>query len=182
MLCEQKGVLDLIKAFRGLSPDVVLSIAGGEVESGFVNRINTLIDSAGVTDRVRLLGPVSGDEKTRLFADNDIFVLPSYVEALPMSLLEAMAYGMTIVATDVGAIPTAVTDGEEAILFRPGDVPALTRALQELISNPVRREQMGSSARRRCEREYGSAVGEQRLIVLYDDLLGRNSKNLVATS
>ena len=181
-LCEQKGVLDLVEAFRSLPLDTVLSIAGGEAEPGFASHIDTLVGKAGVSGRVRLLGPVRGDEKAQLLVDHDVFVLPSYVEGLPMSLLEAMAHGMAIVVTDVGAIPTAVTDGEEAVLIRPGDVPALTLALRELIADPVRRKKMGASARQRCQREHSLAVGEQRLAALYDDALGHNSENLAVTS
>lgn len=181
-LCEMKGVADLVEACRGLPPKAVLNIAGNEVEPGFANHLDRLIDEAGLNGRVTLIGPVRGAAKDQLLADHDIFVLPSYVEALPMALLEAMAYGMAIVATSVGAIPSVVNDGEESILVPPGDIPALTSALQQLIANPSRRVELGARARQRCEREYGAAIGARRLAELYEEVLGSHIPNPALTN
>jgi len=181
-LCEPKGVFDLVEACRDLPEDVTLDMAGAESEQGFAARLETLIDEYGLGERITLLGPVLGDEKIRLFMEHDVFVLPSYVEGLPMSLLEAMAYGMAIVTTDVGAIPSAVKDGKDAIVIKPGDVPALIRALLELIDNASLCEALAANARRRCIAEYGEAIGTQRLTALYEDVLGDNSRKPFVTN
>jgi glycosyltransferase involved in cell wall biosynthesis len=83
----------------------------------------------------------------------DLFVLPSLTEGMPISILEAMAMGLPIVATTVGGIPELVRDGVEGLLVPAGEPGALAKALRELITSAARRTQIADNARRRVERD-----------------------------
>jgi len=91
-------------------------------------------------------GWVTGLEKIKALRDADIFVLPSYREGLPNSLLEAMASGLAVIATAVGGIPD-ILDDNTGMLIQPGDIEALGRAIVELSKNAELRGQLGQSAR-----------------------------------
>lgn len=83
-----------------------------------------------------------------------VVALPSRAEGLPLTLLEAMACGAAIVASDVGGIPEAVENGREAVLVPPDDAVAWSAAVSSLLDDPARREALGRAARRRWETEF----------------------------
>lgn len=85
----------------------------------------------------------------RILAETAVFALPTYIDKSPYSILEAMAAGVPVVATDVGAIPEMVPDGVAGILIRPGDHQALARAIGSLLDDEARRRRMGAAARKR---------------------------------
>ncbi|MBK8811518.1 MAG: glycosyltransferase family 4 protein [Acidobacteria bacterium] len=84
----------------------------------------------------------------------DVFVLPSYVEGLPISLLEAMSLGIPSVSTDVNGIPEAIIDGETGLLIAPGDAPALAAAVRSLSLDDGLRTRLGSAGREKVLREF----------------------------
>lgn len=122
----RKGVFDLLKAIKGLEDKVTLDIGGNNMEA----ELDAAIREGGLEGIVRFHGFVSGEEKQKLLASADVFVLPSYNEGLPISILEAMSYGCAIVSTPVGGIPEVVR--ENGILVKPGDVAALHDAILSL--------------------------------------------------
>jgi glycosyltransferase involved in cell wall biosynthesis len=102
--------------------------------------------------RLAWLGWLESEEKDRLLREADVFVMPSRSEGLPMALLEAMGYGMAVVATAAGGIPEALDDGSEGILV-PAEAPqALAEALTRLAGDADLRERLGAAARQRVER------------------------------
>jgi len=119
----------------------------------------------GLTGRVELPGWVDGARVAELIASADILVLPSFTENLPLSIIEAMASGLAVVATPVGAVPDIVRDGETGLLVPVGDVEALAAALTRLVEDPPLRQRLGAAALR-LHREkldlapYARAVGE----------------------
>ncbi len=118
------------------------TIAGdGEVEAA---RRATV--AMGLADRISLPGWVGPDEVARLISEADILVLPSFIENLPVSVIEGMAAGLAVVATPVGAVEDIVTDGESGLLVPPGDVDALTAALTRLVGDPALRARLGAAA------------------------------------
>jgi glycosyltransferase involved in cell wall biosynthesis len=102
---------------------------------------------------VELLGE-RGDV-AELLATADVFVLPSRSEGLPMSVLEAMAAGLPVIASRVGGVGELVVDGTTGMLVPPGDVNALARALERVAGDPGLRVRMGQAGRRRAEVEFG---------------------------
>lgn len=93
--------------------------------------------------RLQHLGVLGRTELTGVLEAADIFVLPSYSEGMPMAVLEAMAVGLPLVVTPVGALPEILEDRVNAIFIRPGDVEALVQAILTLASYPCLRRQMG---------------------------------------
>jgi glycosyltransferase involved in cell wall biosynthesis len=101
----------------------------------------------------------------------DLFVLPSFAEGTPNSVIEAMAAGLPVVATRVGGLPDLVTD-QTGILVDPGDAKALARALAQLANDRALRERMGHAARRRYELLFSSQAVMPSLIRTYRQIAG----------
>jgi len=116
---------------------------------------------------------IDADRKAEVLAATDVFVLPSYAEALPMAMLEAMAQALPVICTRVGAIDEAVTDGVEGFLIGPGDVDALAQRMATLAGDPQLRRRMGRAARRRVERQFSLETMVDRLAVIYERAVGR---------
>ncbi|TMG74003.1 MAG: glycosyltransferase family 4 protein [Betaproteobacteria bacterium] len=110
----------------------------------------------GIDDAVRLTGWIGPSEKQLLLGSAAVFVLPSYAEGLPMSLLEAMAAGLPIVAAEVGGIPDVVTDGVNGFLFTPGDTAVLERLLCRLMHDPELSRRIASAARETVRLRFGA--------------------------
>lgn len=96
------------------------------------------------------------EELRRLYNDADVFVLPTYADAVPNVVVEAMAAGVPVVATDVGAVREMV--GDAGVVVPRGDVDALAAALAALHSDPARRAALGETARERVRRHYESTT------------------------
>lgn len=112
-------------------------------------------------------GLIPNDARLRdLFAQADLFVLPTRADLSPNVVLEAMATGIPVVATRVGAISEMVRDGETGFLVRPNDGAALAERIETVLSDPDRRRQMGSCARRIAERAFSAGVNVPRILVL----------------
>ncbi|MDE6416936.1 MAG: glycosyltransferase family 4 protein [Duncaniella sp.] len=159
---KAKGVVDLVKAMAQLKPEVrdrvVLHIAGAGSEE---DKLQSMISSEGLDDNVVLEGWVSGDEKRKLLEMCHCFVLPSYFEGLPVSILECMAWEMPIIASRVGGIPSIVEDGDNGYLIEPGDITALTDAITDVVANPTVRSAMGKSSRSKAAAYSIDSVVEQ---------------------
>jgi glycosyltransferase involved in cell wall biosynthesis len=133
-----KGHADLIAALARLAAQGIgahcLLIGSGELR----DEIAAEVKRRGLQERVTFTG--QRPDIPRLLAALDVLAMPSRWEGLPMTLLEAMAMGKAIVATRVGGIPSVVNDGREGLLVPPGDVAALAKALERVISDvPLRR-------------------------------------------
>ncbi len=141
-LGARKGSYDLVNAFNSMCnkiPNVFL-ILGGD---GEIDKTRILIKKKGIYNKVKLKGWISGKEKIDAFRNADIYVLPSYNEGLPVSILEAMAAGLPIISTPVGGISEAVIQGVNGYLIHPGDCNSLSEALEKLCSDDQLRKRMG---------------------------------------
>lgn len=168
-LGHSKGAYDLLEALRQVVPafpDVRLLLGG----DGELDEVRSRATALGLDKHVELLGWVTGEKKRELLARCTIFTLPSYNEGQPMSVLEAMAAGAPVVSTHVGGVPDALRDRVEGLLIAPGDVPALSAALFELLSNHTLRGQMGDMARRRVHSTFSTEVLLPRLEGIYSEL------------
>jgi glycosyltransferase involved in cell wall biosynthesis len=105
-----------------------------------------------------LLGWVTGENKEALLSTASIFVLPSYYEGLPMSVLEAMAWGVPVITTPVGGIPEVVRHGEEGVIVQPGDIVGLTAALRQLLDDESLRQRLGANGRKRIQHIFSDEV------------------------
>jgi glycosyltransferase involved in cell wall biosynthesis len=107
--------------------------------------LERLAAEMGVAESVRFLG--TRDDVPRLLSTSDVFALTSHNEASPVSILEAMSVGKPVVATNVGSIGEAVTEGHTGFLVPPSDAVAFAHRVVELVENPLRAQAMGAAAR-----------------------------------
>ena len=131
--------------------------------------LELLANDLGISDSVRFLG--YRDDIPELLAVVDISVLTSIREGTSMVLLESMAAGKPIVATDVGGTPEVVIDGEVGILVPPKDAAALAKALITLLSDPCLASRMEMSGRQRVQAKFSLRKSVDRLEALYDELV-----------
>lgn len=99
-----------------------------------------------------------------------MLVLPSYNEGLPVSILEAISYGMPVVATCVGDISAAIIDGENGYLVEPGDVDALANSIYKLISEKANWQKKSESARKISISRFDETVFFETILNLYREM------------
>lgn len=150
-MTERKGVLDLLAAateLRDRGIDFELRLVGGRPNEGDA-AYRTVQDA--LPSWVRVLGPREPHELPELYRQADVFCLPSWWEAMPLSVLEAMASGLPVVATSVGEVPQVVLDGETGVLVPPRDRAALAAALDGFLGDAGRRGRAGQAGRQRAQ-------------------------------
>ena len=152
---KRKGGPDLLEAFKRIKstyPDAILTIVGEPVQ--------TTVEGVVSTGRV----PV--DELNRYFRQATVFCMPSYNEPFGVVFVEAMAYALPIVATNIGAIPDMVVDGSNGCLVAPGDVEGLIRILEDLLGDATKRADFGKRSLLLSRDRYNwEAVG--KLLIQY---------------
>jgi glycosyltransferase involved in cell wall biosynthesis len=163
-----KNVDGLIRAAEVVCqrhPRVQFEVAGeGEDRLGLEKQIR----NAGLDDRFRLLGSVA--DVPGFLARLDVAVLCSHSESMSNALLEYMAAGLPVVATDVGANGSLVRDEREGLIVPPGNSAALAEGIHRLVGDPARRREFGKAARRRAEKEFSRAAMVRRFEDFYESL------------
>lgn len=125
----------------------------------------------GIAHLVDVVGPKFSTDKFQELEAADIFVLPSFTECVPLSILEAMQFGLPVVATCVGGIPDILQEGENGLLVPPGSVKDLSARLKQLLTNKPQRLQMGSNARERFLQKYTLSAFYDRLNGIFEHVL-----------
>lgn len=150
---KEKGFNDLLLAVARIRTRVpgIRLVCGG---AGNDSEVRNWIETAGIGDLVELRGWISGTAKHECFENAALLALPSYIENLPMVIIEAMAAGLPVVASAVGGIPDVIEDGKDGLLMQPGDVGGLADAIARLLNNQPMREQMARNARQKYENNY----------------------------
>lgn len=146
-LHPQKGQIYLIDAFAQIAKkntDSILMLVGdGEERAALEQRVEQL----GLRERVLFTGGVSGANYNEMFAAIDIYVQPSVFEGLPRTLLDAMYYGKSVIASDINGNREAVVSGTNGILVPSTDVAALATAIETLANDDKYRAELGGAAR-----------------------------------
>jgi len=163
-LDEQKGLLTLVRA-AAYVPDARFVIAG---EGPQRPQLEALIRSLGLHDRVHLLG--HRPDVAGLLTACDVFVLPSRFEGLPVALLEAMAAGRPVIATDIGGTDEIVRHEDTGLLVPADDAGALAAAITRVLSDPVLARRIGAAGRERVLQEYSADPLIARLRAVYSEL------------
>ncbi len=145
-LSEAKGVPQLGDALHRMRdiPGWRATLAG----DGDIAAARKKAAEMGIADRIALPGWVDGERVAELIATADILVLPSFIENLPLSIIEGMASGLAVVATPVGAVEDIVHDGKTGLLVQPGDVDGLADALARLVGDRELRQRLGAAAQK----------------------------------
>jgi glycosyltransferase involved in cell wall biosynthesis len=179
-LVPEKAPEHLLTAFADVPGDTRLVLAGGSSHTDeYVDHLHAL---AAADPRVIMAGYVYGAELEELYSNAAAFVLPSLLEGLPLTLLEAASYGCSIVASDIPPhVEVVGSCGPGARLFPAGDVPALTKAMTEALQAPPDEERAGAEAlstRVRSVYSWDRAASETE--ALYAELVARRSNGPVA--
>jgi glycosyltransferase involved in cell wall biosynthesis len=153
-LAREKGLYETFQGLRlahELGIDARLVVAGAGPEE---QRLRRYAQALGIAGRITFAGPVFGEDKVKLFAGADVMLLPSYSEGLPYALLEAMAAGIPVIATPVGAIPDVVAHGTHGYLVPVRDGKAIAEAIAGLGANREQLSWMSRACRRRIRAAY----------------------------
>jgi len=164
-LSHEKGPDVFVEAMRHIDVAVKAAVVG---DGPMLAELKALADQAGLGSRIRWTGRI--DEAGRLFSAFDAFVLSSRTEGTPMTLLEAMAAGIPVVATRVGGVPDAVPDGE-AMLVEPEQPTMLAAAITDTLRDGDAAAARGAAARARVLREYDAAAWLDRYADIYAAVL-----------
>ena len=169
-LGQRKGIYDLLEAFEKLSSDIPNAklVLGGD---GDIDLVKKIIKEKNIENRIDILGWVTGKQKIEVFQKTDIYVLPSYNEGMPGSVLEAMAAGVPIISTPVGAIPEIVIENKNGYLIKPGDINELYSKLKLLSQNKNLRERMGKESKRIIQEKFDVEKIVNKLLKIYEEIL-----------
>jgi glycosyltransferase involved in cell wall biosynthesis len=148
LICKPKGIFDLIEVIANNKDKyrsrIKLLIAG----NGEVQHLKDMIAKNHIEDIVEFLGWISHEGKANVLNDSDIYILPSYHEGLPISILESMAYGKAIISTNVGGIPEIVRNKENGILINSGNLKQIEQAIDFFLKNPEQLVLYGEASKR----------------------------------
>lgn len=131
---DRKGIFDLLAVLTAEKPvfmDKIKLYVGGD---GEVEKLKKIIAENDLENIVEYVGWVSGERKIELLKECDVYILPSYNEGLPISILEAMSYGLVVASTNVGGIPEVIKNGHNGYLFEAGDRAQIFKTLQHIIN------------------------------------------------
>ena len=162
-LSAEKGQVGLLQAFAELidlheQAELVFIGDGPEAEV-----LRARAEMLGIERNVTFAGRRSEKDTLDEIARSDIMVLPSFMEGLPVVIMEAMAIGIPVIASRVAGIPELVIDGETGLLFTPSDWADLRRCLQALMTDETLRSKFACAGRRAIEPEFNIEVSARRL-------------------
>jgi glycosyltransferase involved in cell wall biosynthesis len=168
-LVERKGIHVLVEAMSALRGEAELLLVGGNWDApGYAADLRALarrldVDAGIVFENHRA-------DVGAILSTADVLVLPSFSEARPRTIIEAMMLGIPVVATSVGGVPSLVVDDETGLLVPPGDPVALAGALGRLVRSPALRERIGGAAARHAASEFSAVRTAQQYLRLYRSL------------
>lgn len=169
-LCKRKGIYDLMEVLTNHKAEFdgkVKFLFGGD---GDVEQVKEIIKENGLENIAEYEGWVNGDKKEQLLNMADAYILPSYNEGLPISVLEAMSYSLPIISTTVGGIPEILKNGENGFIMEPGDEKAIYNAIRTLIEDKELCAKMGEDSLEKVKAHMPSYV-EKQLHDLYSSLI-----------
>lgn len=169
ILGQRKGTYDLIEVLPEILrqyPDCHVYFGG----DGERQQAEQMCREQEIADHVTFLGWVRGAEKEKFLRECSMYVLPTYHEGMPMSILEAMSYGMAVVSTYVGGIPHIIADGENGLLCEAGDQAALKDKLLKLLGDENLRALLGQNAYNMTAQKFDVRENVKRVYELYKEL------------
>ncbi|GAB4039733.1 glycosyltransferase family 4 protein [Spirosoma jeollabukense] len=171
---QRKGIFDLLDMLRDhrdvFEGRLLLRIGG----NGETERLLTYIADHKLESLVQFEGWVSGEKKHELLSSSDVYILPSYHEGLPISILEAMNYQLPVIATPVGGTAEAVQEGVNGFLVTPGDKDALYDRLLQFVAQPDLVITMGAASGQLVRRYLPDAIFAQ-LSDIYESMLAKSA-------
>ena len=142
--------IDVLAAVREQAPYATLTMAGQD--SGLLMSLQNLVEARRLGGVVRFAGFLESSGKRKEFASHDVFLNTNRIDNTPVSVVEALASGLPVVATEVGGIPYLLSHGETALLVADDDAPAMARAIVRLLREPELTSQLSIAGRKFAER------------------------------
>jgi glycosyltransferase involved in cell wall biosynthesis len=172
-LSAPKGFGDLLAAIPAVlarHAEVRFVLCGVAESDAREPELRADVEKRGFASRVTFLGSLEGPALAAAYAAASVFVSPSWTEAFPLVIPEAMAAGLPLVVTSVGAIPDFVREGEDGFLIQPRDAPALAERVNRLLEDEALRRRIADHVRERARREFAIEVGAARVRGVIDGL------------
>lgn len=171
-LIPDKRVEDLILAARQADPSIRVVIVGDSSDTdSYVHKVKAVAN-----EQVIFLGYLYGEQLEELYSCAAALVLPSSVEGLPMTILEAMSLGVPVVASDIPGNAEALGQPATGLLFPVGDIDALATTLSKVLSDSALREDLGARAQRRVAEYYDWDVIAQQTMRVYEEALATDRR------
>jgi len=165
-LSPEKGIEGLLEALASVRADLrprLVLVGDGPLRATLERRIGDL----GLRDQVDLLGRLAEAETLKEIAASDALVLPSFMEGLPIVLMEALSLGVPVIASRVAGIPELVADGETGLLFTPSNWSELAEAIERLATDPGLRQRLGQAGPARIAGEFDVRTSALKLRDLF---------------
>lgn len=175
---KRKGLADLITALgqvRAAGLEAELRVAGAFMPTyaDYGEAVRQLITHLGLSDQVHFLGHLQRDALLQEYAACTLFCLPSYLEASPVVVAEAMAAGCPVVTTTIPSTEHLIYPDVTGLRTPPGDIPALTAALLHLLNQPAEARRLGAAARQAAQQRFNPAQAAAALYALYTTRLSQ---------
>ncbi len=171
-MTEKKGVselLDAVSLVNKQNGNIRLIIGGDGDQRELVEQ---KIINLGLENIVDYRGPLNFDECQKVINESDVMILPSYVEGLPIAILEAFESSRPVITTGVGGIPDLVTDGVNGIIVQPGDINGIRDAIISLEKNRDEIKRMGENGKKSLTPYYPESV-LKALVSVYEAMIDK---------
>jgi glycosyltransferase involved in cell wall biosynthesis len=172
-LSKAKGILELVEALgilREKGVEFEARIVGDSVDVS-IAELQKAVNANKVTNAVKILGPKFASEKYKLLKSADIFILPTYFEAFPGTILEAMQFGLPVISTFEGAIPEIVDDGKTGFLIKKHDTLELAEKIDRLVQSRELREMYGKAGRKKFLQSYTLEIFERKMKNAFEQVI-----------
>lgn len=166
---KRKGAYDIpnvVKKVIAKMPDAKFILCG----NGEVEELRKVVKENNLENYIELKGWINNKQKEDLLNRSKIYFLPSYNEGLPMSILEGMAYGLPIVSTNVGGIPTVVSTGINGYLYKPGSTMDFANAILKLLNDQNLCKVMYQNNIDKILKKYSLEANVRKISVIYNQI------------
>ena len=171
---KRKGIYDLIEA-----ANKILKVYVGDKKINFIiagtgkeeEEVKKIVKQYKLNNNFNFLGWIDGEKKKEVLKNTHLFVLPSYNEGLPVSILEAISYGIPVISTDVGSINEAVLNNFNGYLIEPGNIKELKCKINNIIENEELWIKFSNNSKQLCKQEFNSEEYFMNIEKIYDELI-----------
>jgi len=158
-------LITLLQKYDFNEKKIHILIAG---EGSLKNKYKQKIKKNGLDNKISFIGNIMYVPK--FLNALDIYIQPSVSEGFPLSVLESMAAGLPIICSDIGGLQNMITEGENGVLYRSGDIKALYEAVNELLNSPPEKiVQLGVAARKTVLNNFSIYTAAEKYLVLYNN-------------
>ncbi|MEW6531054.1 MAG: glycosyltransferase family 4 protein [Thermodesulfobacteriota bacterium] len=169
----RKGVFDILKAaplVAAQDDSIRFVLAGGEEDPGEMNQILDIVRTENLERWVKVLAEIERSSVPALLGTADLFLLPSYIEGMPISIIEALRAGVPVISTPVGGIPEMIEDRISGILIKPGQPEEIAQGVLDLRRDDSLRARLGATGREVFVEKFEYSKGIHEIRALYQSL------------